>query len=407
MKTKKKILIIAAVFPPEPVVSASIHYDLACELSKKHEVTILRPVPTRPMGFDNSKDLNKDLPFNVITINSYTYPKSLLIGRFIESISMGKHCARYIKNNYEGIDFIYNAPWQLFGRYMVAKAAKKYNIPYITPVQDIYPEFLLFKMPKWKFLQKIVNSILLPLDKITLSYASKIHTISNKMKEYLAVTRNINKDKFVVISNWQDEMKFLDYHDKNKSEQLCKNDLFTFMYLGNIAPTAGVEILIDAFIQSNMKKCRLVIAGSGSSKEKLIKRASQDLSVNIEFWEAQADDVPLIQAKADVMMLPIKKGVSSTSIPSKLPAYMFSAKPVIACVDENSDTALSISTPNAGWISVPEDVEMLVSTMKIAANTPKSKLTAMGKNGFDFALKNFSRKFNLKKLTEACEEVMR
>ena len=46
-----KILIISAVFPPEPVVSAQISYDLAENLCKQNEVTVLCPKPTRPFGY--------------------------------------------------------------------------------------------------------------------------------------------------------------------------------------------------------------------------------------------------------------------------------------------------------------------------------------------------------------------
>ena len=53
---KKKILIISAVFPPEQVTSAFLNYDLAHELAKEYDVTVLRPYPTRPIGatFDSA-----------------------------------------------------------------------------------------------------------------------------------------------------------------------------------------------------------------------------------------------------------------------------------------------------------------------------------------------------------------
>ena len=47
---KKNVLIITAVFPPEQVTSAFLNYDLAHELAKDYEVTVLRPYPTRPIG---------------------------------------------------------------------------------------------------------------------------------------------------------------------------------------------------------------------------------------------------------------------------------------------------------------------------------------------------------------------
>jgi hypothetical protein len=50
------ILLVTAVFPPEPVVSANLSFDIAGELAKKHEVTVISPKPTRPFNkvFDNN-----------------------------------------------------------------------------------------------------------------------------------------------------------------------------------------------------------------------------------------------------------------------------------------------------------------------------------------------------------------
>ena len=36
----KRVLIISALFPPEPVVSANLSFDIASEVSKKNNVTV-------------------------------------------------------------------------------------------------------------------------------------------------------------------------------------------------------------------------------------------------------------------------------------------------------------------------------------------------------------------------------
>ena len=120
------------------------------------------------------------------------------------------------------------------------------------------------------------------------------------------------------------------------------------MYLGNIGPLAGIEVLFDAFAKADLKNARLVIAGSGPTKADL-QQKSKRYSCNIEFWEVPAGKVPETQAQADVMLLPVKKGFANSSVPSKLIAYMFSAKPIIASVDAESDTAECITTSGAGW----------------------------------------------------------
>jgi hypothetical protein len=104
------------------------------------------------------------------------------------------------------------------------------------------------------------------------------------------------------------------------------------------------------------------------------------------------------------MLLPIKKGAASSSIPSKLPAYMFSKKPIIASVDMDSDSARVINETKAGWVIEPENIDMLRDAMRKASLTKKSELELKGKNGFNFAMKNLSKKNNLKQLVKAILE---
>ena len=395
-----RILIITGVFYPEPIVSAGLMKDLATELSKDYHVTVLRPKPSRPMGFEIPVYSYSHFPFEVIETNSYVHPASSLIGRGKESYSMGKWCKKYIELYHDEICFIYNAPWHMFGRNMVAKAALKYGIPYITPVQDIYPESLSSKFPNIPFLKKIVNAILLPSDKYLLSHAARIHTISEKMVDYLSKTRGINKSQFVAIRNWQDERDFVEYANAHQNEKEIDAP-FTFMYMGNVGPLAGIEVLFEALRDAQLPKARFVVAGSGSAKQSLMEKAKSYKNCMIEFWDVPAGKVPETQSKADVMCLPVKKGYAMSSIPSKLPAYMFSKKPVLASVDSESDTAMCIRDNHAGWLALPEDANSVAKAMKEAYSLSAEELNRIGENGFDFAIETLSRK-NLKKLVDAC-----
>jgi len=156
--------------------------------------------------------------------------------------------------------------------------------------------------------------------------------------------------------------------------------------------------LMNAFVNASLENCKLVIAGSGSMKESLQKKASDLKLTSIEFWPVPDGKVPEIQEHADVMLLPIKKGAAGSSIPSKLPAYMFSSKPIIACVDEDSDTATSINKANCGWVLPPNNIDELTQTMRMVAVSPSEKIQLKGNNGFEFAIEHFSKRKNLKKL---------
>lgn len=403
---KCKILIITGVFYPEPVVSAGLMRDLAMELSKEYEVTVLRPRPSRPMGFKIPEYSCEQFPFEVIETDSYIHPASSIIGRGRESYSMGRCCVKYIEQHHDEICFIYNAPWHMFGRNMIAKAALKYDIPYITPVQDIYPESLLSKLPKISILRKIVNEILLPSDKFLLSKASRVHTISEKMVDYLSRTRNLEKSHFVIVRNWQEESDFVEYA-KNHQETQQEVKPFTFMYMGNVGPLAGIDVLFDAMKEAKLPNARLVVAGSGPAKKSLMEKAKTYKDCQIEFWNVPAGKVPETQSKADVMCLPVKKGFAMSSIPSKLPAYMFSKKPVLASVDPESDTAMCIHENHAGWVAQPEDIASIAEAMRQAYSSSHEDLKKKGENGFAFAIENLSRTKNLQKLYNACIDVIK
>ena len=98
------------------------------------------------------------------------------------------------------------------------------------------------------------------------------------------------------------------------------------------------------------------------------------------------------------MLLPIKKGAASSSVPSKLPAYMFSKKAIISCVDENSATASVIKSSNCGWVLPPENSNALAEKLIEVVVFEKSILFEMGMNGFNYALNTLSKKNNLNKL---------
>ena len=170
------------------------------------------------------------------------------------------------------------------------------------------------------------------------------------------------------------------------------------MYLGNIGPVAGIDTLIDAFASAKLKNSRLIIAGSGSKKESLEKKSKNIKDVSIEFWPVPSGKVPEIQYLADVLLLPIKKGASLSSVPSKLPSYMFSKKPIIASVDTDSDTANYVREAKCGYVIAPEDIDQLSKSMTEMFNLTEEERNQFGENGFLFAREKLSKTANLQKI---------
>lgn len=399
----KDIVIITAVFPPEPVVSAQLSYDIAHLLaSEQYNVTVIHPRASRPLGFKFLKELSGCYSFKVVVANSYVNPISTLLGRMYESYSFGKFCVQYIREHKNEISVLYVNSWPILSQFLIICEAKRWHIPSILHVQDIYPESYSNKLPG--LLGKALNLLLMPIDQYILKSASKVIAISANMKTYLMQNRKVSDNKFRIVENWQDESVFLKFEGMHTDNKIQTKDLLTFMYLGNNGPVANIEYTISCFVKANMPNTRLVIAGNGSKKQECILLSSKYTQHRIEFWEVPDGMVPKIQAQADFLLLPLRKGAGMSSIPSKLPAYMFSKKPIIGSLDTDSETAKAIINANCGIVVEPDDELSFIKAYKLASEWTITEKEEKGNNGFIYAIKRFSRCKNLPLVTGLIKE---
>ena len=394
-----KILIISATFPPEPVVSANLSYDIANKLSEKDNVIVVCPYPSRPKGFNHKLNFDKkNVGFKIEYLDSYKYPDANLFGRIRESYSFGIKCKKYLRKNKRSIKSVYINSWPFISQYLIINEALKSNIKTVLHIQDIYPESLVKKLPN--FIGFLLNKILLPIDKYILNNATKIIGISKNMNSYLSITRKISLNKFDLVRNWQNDglFKKINVTTNNSSE-------FVFMFTGSISPSAGVDIIIKSFIKAKIDNSKLIIAGDGSEKDKCINIAKEIGNSKIKFYKLTPKNTPKIQSKASVLILPLKKGIASTATPSKLTAYLFSGKPILACVELNTDISDIIINRKCGIISLPEDVDSISKGMKDLHSMKKNKLKNMGNNSKKYAESFLSRKKNLKKCISIIKNV--
>jgi len=386
------ILLISAVFPPEPVVSAQIAHNLAQHLAAERSVTVVCPRPTRPFGVVYPDKEPEKTTFEKVTVRSYVHPGPSFIGRMLESISFGRASRKFIRKNHNEISVVYANTWPLFAQLSVARTCRRHNIPLVLHVQDIYPETLTDRL---RLIGPIVKALLMPIEKYVMSNATAIVAIGNKMAEYLSFSRGIDKNKITVVHNWQDKSRF-------KGPELSQKTGtgFTFMYLGSLSPSANIEAVIEAFGDAGLRDSTLVIAGSGNSKQSCINAASVYPSADIRFVDAPSNKVPELLASADVLILPLKKGAGIYSIPSKLAGYMLSSKPVLAFIDTESDAADIIRNAECGWIVPSGNIQALTMKMQEIRSLPETSLVLPGQSGRAYALEHLSKTVNLEKLAD-------
>ena len=396
----KNIIIISAVFPPEQVTSALLNYDLAKELSKNYQVTVLRPYPTRPIGMRFEYDGMKDEPFETIQIDSYTHPESQLIGRFREAWEFSRKSVQYLKEHKDEIDFVYNDGWQLFGLNIIAKACVKYNIPYIVPIQDIYPECLLTKSHIPGLAKTIIKSILLPIDKYYQKHAYRVRTISDEMADYLSRTRKIDRNKYLVVNNWQNDDDFMNLPVAKASDKIV------FEYVGSINVHANVDLMIKAFSEANIPNSEFRIYGGGNQKE-VCQQLVKDMGLsNVTFGFVSRNEIPAVQAAASVLVLALPTGNGNLCLPSKLTSYLLSGRPVLASVDQDSSTKRILEGEGCGKTVVPDDKEAFIAGFKFFADKTHEQMTKMGERSREYAMAHLTREVNLSLVINTIKQIV-
>ncbi len=410
------VAIVNAVYPPEPVVSAQIGRDLAVHLAGSGvRVTVLCPYPSRPFGVDYADfppsaaaRVDDEGGVRVVRLPSFTSPRSRLMTRMWESFSFGRHACCYLAGHVGDVDVIYANTKPLFSQALLARHCHRRSVPLVLHVQDIYPEALETKVPRW------IGSFGIPLlrawDRRIAHRAAKVVTIADEARSLYAQTRSLPSARVEVIHNWQDEGLFRDAQPRAQTAQDYAVDgaAFNFLYLGNIGPATDMELVIRAFAQASVANGQLLIVGDGSAKEACVALTRALRLKSVRFLPCRSpSDVPALQSLADVCLLPLKKGVALNGVPSKLAAYLFSAKPVLAALDPGSDTARCIQEAQCGWLGAPEQVEWLARKMTEVAALPTAELQAMGQRGRSYGLKHFSKAAGVTRLADLILEVAR
>ncbi len=398
-----KVVIVNCVYPPEPVVSARLGYDLAVCLSKLGAVvTVVCPRPTRPYGARYpSFEQQRAVGIEVVHVPSFTAPQSRVLGRMWESFSFGLCACRYLAKCAPDADVVYANTWPLLSQAMLAMFCRHRGIPLVLHIQDVYPESLLVKLPTP--LGCLFAPPLSVIDRWSVNTASHIVVICESMRQIYNDDRKLSSQKLTVIPNWTDESLFTPLFDRNEAcaRYGISSELRTFLYVGNIGPVAGVEFLIDAFGDAKVPNSQLVIAGEGFSKAGCIRRVQKAGLRNVHFLgRVTADNTPVIQRIGHVCLLPMLKGASASSIPSKIMAYMLSARPILATVDRDSDTARCIYDADCVWIEKPEDLTRMTVKMHEVASLPIATLDEFGHRGREYGLKHFAKAEGVRRLAE-------
>ncbi len=412
------VIVVSAVFPPEPVVSSQTSSQLVNALIQKgHQVQVIVPFPSRPSGqlydgyhrktFDTFID---EVGCKVTRCWSTISPKSSIASRFLENISFGIFSSLALLFAAKP-DVIYSNSWPIFATGLTTLVAKIKGIPIIISVQDIYPDSLVIQSRLSE--NNLITKILKKIDVAIASASSHLIVISSQFSDIYKNDRNVPASKISIIPNWLKKDSSFISGDNRKDVKVdyrakygIHQDDFVVMYGGNIGVAAGVKTLIKAFqlIAESSDKTWLLIAGGGSQLEEC-QRIVQDNNIpKVVFHHPWLkEETAEVLNIANLMILPTMGQQSLVSVPSKLISYMLSGKAILSTALPNSELANVVEQSSCGWHIEPENPNLIAEEVIKISKLPTSNLLACGEAGRRYALENSTDEVCIPKVIDLIE----
>lgn len=407
-----RVAIVSAVFPPEPLTSALAARDLAEELTRRgHEVTVFTTFPNRPQGcvFEgfSRRCLARSRADGYRVVRSWhtLSQRSTMASRFAENVSFG-FSSSFAALSHGRFDVAYIATWPIFAQNLAAAAFRAIGTPVVCGVGDIYPETLTGKgmIPP----RGLLANTMLGLDRFVLSRCASVIAVSDEMRDYLIRTRRLRHKQVKTVPNWLDFQAF----DREKiSPRDARKQLgipdgkFVIMFAGAITMSAGVGLYLDAAAAlPKDNPIEITIVGDGSTRQWVEHQAHRRQLANVRVIRGLSpQDVPRTQAAADALLLSLTGDSKYIAAPSKLIAYMFSAKPIVACVSRNSTPARILSEADCGVLVEPDRPDLLAQALVNLARIPAAERDAIGRRGRQYARTRFSKEVLVPRLVDVIE----
>ena len=145
------------------------------------------------------------------------------------------------------------------------------------------------------------------------------------------------------------------------------------LFVGQLIERKGCRELMQALrlLDDQEQDLGVTFVGEGPLVGDLKEMSSQRNLSNVLFVPFQPRDrVNEVQALADISLVSLSAGADLSSVPSKVLGYMAAARPVIAAVDSESETAGLIRAADCGLVvdsadDLPEIREVIENTGNI------------------------------------------
>ena len=388
-------------FYPELISTGQVVTELFVRLSNAYDIEVHCAQPTIKKSSKVPKVLHYE-GVRVVRLCSTTFPKISVLGKMLNQITYSTSLllkALFLprKSRINVFTDPFFLPLLLYILYPI----KKFR--YTITLFDLYPETLarnnILKHASlfYRILDSLTNRVY--------ANASNVITIGRCMQK-IVCSRSIKwKKEPVFIPIWCDTENIENpsqTYDLREILNLGK-DRFIVGYSGNLAKFHPIETFTEAaFLLRDHEDIKFVFIGEGAKKLNA-QNFCKERKLNNCFFESyvERDQLGSLFSSFDCGLVGLNKNQTGLSVPSKTIGLMSAGVPVIACVDESSETALMLKENKCGCICDPESPSELAKRI-IDLKNDRDKCKIWLENGE----KAVSQKFHISFIVEQYSKIL-
>ncbi|WP_223591797.1 glycosyltransferase family 4 protein [Neobacillus bataviensis] len=405
LTNSKEILLVApfTILPGEKGFNRFTY--IADKLSSKdHNVTLLTSnFKHSDKSFrdkNNIENISKGVRYKIVMLDELGYKKNIGFDRIQSHRHFSKQLHFYLNKIKHKPDVIYCAYPMMDAAFIAGRYAKKFQIPFIMDIQDVWPEAIKNAIP---LPEVIVDALLYPLT----VYANKIYSLADyvvgvsKSYVYRVNKANLNARRYLPIFIGTD----LGVFDSYKENYVMKDpNEFWITYIGTLSYSYDLETVIRAVsILKNKGISNIVfkVFGSGPLQPKFEKLAQQlDAPVDFMGHFKYEEMIPYL-VSSDIAANAISKGAQQ-SITNKIGDFLSAGLPILNS-SLNKEFMDMVSEKNIGHNYDPGDFVKLAALIERLYNNDGLR-SELGENARRLAEEKFDRRHSYGEIYSLIEQ---
>lgn len=258
--------------------------------------------------------------------------------------------------------------------------ARMRRAPFVFNIQDVFPdvavELGLITNPS-------VIRVAAALERFTYRRSDAVTVLSDDLRRNVAEKlRGRRTNRVRVIPNFVDVERIRPTIKENSYRtEYGLSGKTVVMYAGNVGFSQSLDLVLAAATAlAHDPDLVFVINGGGSARADL-ERAATGLP-NVRFIDSQPRErVPEVLAAADIHVVPLRRGLARSSVPSKMYSILAAGRPIVASVDPGTEVANVVERAGAGLAVPPDDAESFTKAISrlVAAPAEAAQMGASGR----------------------------